>query len=228
MNGARIRPFSAILLSPGSVAASDPFCVLASSFSGPWFATTKSDGNRVGGDQGEHLRDELSLLARGFACRRNQGRPAPQRVERAPEAQAHQRRAVFMGHPLYQAAHQIVGDPVHNHAMMRRYAPAFLAALEFSAAPAAQDILNAVSALRVMYAGSSRRRRSCSSGVHGLALALLIIVADVAINCFARFYLGYFRTRAGTEAILLQSHFLLAVVVAVFHVRSKGARFPST
>ncbi len=43
-----------------------------------------------------------------------------------------------------------------SHAMVRRYAPAFLAALEFSAAPAAQDVLDAIGALRVMYASSSR------------------------------------------------------------------------
>ena len=43
-----------------------------------------------------------------------------------------------------------------SHALVRRYAPAFLAALDFSAAPAAQDVLDAVGALRVMYASSSR------------------------------------------------------------------------
>ncbi len=45
---------------------------------------------------------------------------------------------------------------VDSHAMVRRYAPAFLAALDFSAAPAAQDVLDAVGALRAMYASSSR------------------------------------------------------------------------
>ncbi len=45
---------------------------------------------------------------------------------------------------------------VDSHAMVRRYAPAFLAALDFSAAPAAQGVLDAVGALRSMYAGSSR------------------------------------------------------------------------
>lgn len=45
---------------------------------------------------------------------------------------------------------------VDSHAMVRRYAPAFLAALDFSAAPAAQDVLDAVGALSVMYASNYR------------------------------------------------------------------------
>ena len=45
---------------------------------------------------------------------------------------------------------------VDSHAMVRRYAPAFLAALDFSAAPAAQDVLDAVGALRSMYASNYR------------------------------------------------------------------------
>ena len=40
--------------------------------------------------------------------------------------------------------------------MVRRYAPAFLAALDFSAAPAAQDVLDAVGTLRSMYASNYR------------------------------------------------------------------------
>jgi len=45
---------------------------------------------------------------------------------------------------------------VDSHATVRRYAPAILAALDFSAAPAAQHVLDAIDALRLMCASSSR------------------------------------------------------------------------
>lgn len=54
----------------------------------------------------------------------------------------------------------------------------------------------------------------------GLLLALLIIASDVAVNFFARFYLGF---HLGTFALSLQSLFFLAVVAGVLHVRKHHA-----
>jgi hypothetical protein len=54
----------------------------------------------------------------------------------------------------------------------------------------------------------------------GLALALLIITSDVALNLFARFYL---RLHLRPLALSLQVLFLLAVVAATFHARRMGA-----
>jgi hypothetical protein len=51
----------------------------------------------------------------------------------------------------------------------------------------------------------------------GLFLALLIITSDVALNFFARFYLGF---HLSTLALALQLLFFLAVVVATFYVRT--------
>jgi hypothetical protein len=48
-------------------------------------------------------------------------------------------------------------------------------------------------------------------------LALLIITSDVALNFFARFYLGF---HLSTLALALQLLFFLAVVVATFYVRT--------
>lgn len=44
-----------------------------------------------------------------------------------------------------------------GYATLRRYAPQFLAALELRAAPAAQDLLDAIEALRAMYAAETRQ-----------------------------------------------------------------------
>jgi len=51
----------------------------------------------------------------------------------------------------------------------------------------------------------------------GLILALLIIISDVAINFFARFYLGF---HLSTLALTLQSFFLVAVVSVILYVRA--------
>jgi hypothetical protein len=51
----------------------------------------------------------------------------------------------------------------------------------------------------------------------GLLLAVLIITSDVAINYFARFYLGF---HLGTVALFLQLLFLIAVVAAMLYVRT--------
>ncbi len=51
----------------------------------------------------------------------------------------------------------------------------------------------------------------------GLLLALVIITSDVAINFFARFYLGF---HLGALALVLQSLFFLAVVIATLYVRT--------
>ena len=58
----------------------------------------------------------------------------------------------------------------------------------------------------------------------GLALALLIITSDVAINLFARFYL---RLHLQTLALSLEVLFLIAVVVATIYPRRSGAVTPS-
>ncbi|HWY52012.1 MAG TPA: hypothetical protein VNW72_11075 [Chthoniobacterales bacterium] len=50
----------------------------------------------------------------------------------------------------------------------------------------------------------------------GLVLALLIIASDVAINYFARFYLG---VHLGTIVLSLQLLFLVAVAAAMLYVR---------
>ena len=52
----------------------------------------------------------------------------------------------------------------------------------------------------------------------GLLLALLIITSDVALNFFARFYLGF---HLGTFALALQLLFFLAVVTATLYVRTR-------
>ena len=54
----------------------------------------------------------------------------------------------------------------------------------------------------------------------GLALALLIITSDVALNLFARFYL---RLHLRPLALSLQVLFLFAVVAATFYARRTGA-----
>jgi hypothetical protein len=54
----------------------------------------------------------------------------------------------------------------------------------------------------------------------GLTLALLIIVSDVAINLFARFYL---RLHLQPLALSLQVLFLLAVLAVTLHARRVGA-----
>ena len=54
----------------------------------------------------------------------------------------------------------------------------------------------------------------------GLALTLLVIVSDVALNLFARFYLGL---RLQTFALSLQVLFLVAVVAAALYARRAGA-----
>ena len=50
----------------------------------------------------------------------------------------------------------------------------------------------------------------------GLVLTLVIITSDVAVNFFARFYLGF---HLGTLALSLQSLFFVAVVAAMLYVR---------
>jgi membrane protein HdeD len=54
----------------------------------------------------------------------------------------------------------------------------------------------------------------------GLALTLLVIVSDVALNLFARFYLGL---RLQTFALSLQVLFLAVVVGATLYARRAGA-----
>ena len=54
----------------------------------------------------------------------------------------------------------------------------------------------------------------------GLALALLIIASDVALNLFARFFL---RLHLRPLFLSLQVLFLIAVVAATFHARRTGA-----
>jgi len=58
----------------------------------------------------------------------------------------------------------------------------------------------------------------------GLALALLIIISDVALNLFARFNLGL---HLRPLSLLLQTLFLIAVVAATFHGRRTGAATPT-
>jgi hypothetical protein len=58
----------------------------------------------------------------------------------------------------------------------------------------------------------------------GLALALLIISSDVALNLFARFNLGL---HLRPLFLLLQALFLIAVVAATFYARRTGAATPS-
>jgi membrane protein HdeD len=54
----------------------------------------------------------------------------------------------------------------------------------------------------------------------GLALTFLVIVSDVALNLFARFYLGL---RLQTFALSLQVLFFVAVVAAALYARRAGA-----
>jgi hypothetical protein len=51
----------------------------------------------------------------------------------------------------------------------------------------------------------------------GLIAALLIISSDVAINFFARFYLGF---HLSTLALALQSTFLVAIIVVISYART--------
>jgi hypothetical protein len=54
----------------------------------------------------------------------------------------------------------------------------------------------------------------------GLALALLIISSDVALNLFARFYL---RLQLEAVALSLQIVFFIAILAATFYARRTGA-----
>jgi hypothetical protein len=54
----------------------------------------------------------------------------------------------------------------------------------------------------------------------GLALTLLVIVSDVALNLFARLYLGL---HLRTVALSLQVLFFVAVVAATLYARRAGA-----
>jgi hypothetical protein len=54
----------------------------------------------------------------------------------------------------------------------------------------------------------------------GLALALLIISSDVALNLFARFYL---RLQLEAVALSLQIVFSIAILAATFYARRAGA-----
>jgi hypothetical protein len=58
----------------------------------------------------------------------------------------------------------------------------------------------------------------------GLFLALLIITSDVALNMFARFYLGL---HLRTVALSLQSLFFIAVVATALYVWRTGAATPT-
>jgi hypothetical protein len=58
----------------------------------------------------------------------------------------------------------------------------------------------------------------------GLALALLIITSDVALNFFARFYL---RLHLRSLALSLQVMFLVALLAATLYARRTGAATPT-
>ena len=58
----------------------------------------------------------------------------------------------------------------------------------------------------------------------GLALVLLIIASDVALNLFARFYL---HLHLRPVALLLQVLFFVVVVVATLYARRTGAATPA-
>ncbi len=57
----------------------------------------------------------------------------------------------------------------------------------------------------------------------GLALAILIITSDVALNFFAQFYL---HLHLRSAALSLQFLFLVAVLAATFYARRMGAATP--
>lgn len=88
--------------------------VLGAAFAGPRFAAAWSFWNRIAGDDGEHLLDQL-LLAPWPAGRRVDGiGEVPGRVERAFETQAAQDDGVLVRGALHEDAHQVVGYQVHG------------------------------------------------------------------------------------------------------------------
>lgn len=89
--------------------------VFRSAFSRPRFAARGSFRHRVASDRGEHLVDELILLARRPPGGSDHRCPMTQRIERSFEADPLQRHPMQVGAAQHQAADEVVGDAMEEH-----------------------------------------------------------------------------------------------------------------
>src|SRR5580658_10003621 len=71
--------------------------------------------DEIAGDQFQHLINECLLLPGRLASGRNKPRPMAEGIKSPLEAQARKGHMMEVGAALHEAAHEIVGDLVHEH-----------------------------------------------------------------------------------------------------------------